>query len=41
MLSQMTGVEADAVAIGDAVQARIVADADTPHIVFEPAMSAA
>jgi len=37
MLSQMTGVAADAVAIGDAVQARIVADAETPHVIFEPA----
>ena len=40
MLSQMTGIEADAVAIGDAVQARVVADAEIPHVVFEPAKGA-
>tara|TARA_R100000322_G_scaffold97169_2_gene61190 strand:+ start:7020 stop:7394 length:375 start_codon:yes stop_codon:yes gene_type:complete len=37
MLSQVTGTQAEAVTIGMAVQARVVADADLPHVLFEPA----
>lgn len=37
MLSQVTGTDPQAVAIGMAVQARVIAKADVPHVLFEPA----
>lgn len=41
MLSQVTGTDAGSVFIGMKVQARIVADGDMPHVLFEPAGGAA
>lgn len=37
MLSHMPGADPDAVAIGDAVVARIVTEGETPMVVFDPA----
>ncbi len=37
MLSRMPGVDPKSIRIGDRVRARIIADAETPYVIFEPA----